>query len=352
MTVVAAALAVAGCSGTGDVNMDGALKLSADKEVIAGSGSDRATFTVTKGDAVVTGKADIYMISDNGKQVRVKQTGNSFASRAEGTYKFEAVYTSDKEYVSDAVTVKVEKYVSEEVFYRRLFAMQFTSTGCQACPSLTESLDNLPAKYAERLVRASFHTNFSASYPDPMHIPVTFSYMVDLLNNPGGLPSFYLDMRPETRVISEQPKIIEQIESALVDYPAVCGVKTASVHNRDKDRLEITFTVKASLAGEYRIAPFIIENGIVSDQTGNASYVHNTTVRKALALSLIGDKLGAIEAGEETTKEYLVPLEAGWNTENLRVVVCVLDTVDGKNFIGNNSDECGIDGQTDYMYNE
>lgn len=343
---------MAGCSGTNDGAADGPLVITADKPSIVADGSDKVTFTVKKGDVDVSGKTQLYMVERNGSEVREQLADNTFASRIEGTFVFEAVYTSDKEYTSDKATVTVGKYEGGEEFYRRLFGMQFTSTGCVACPNLTASLDNLPKEYADRLVRASFHTNFSSSYPDPMHLPITLGYMVDVLHSDGGLPVFYLDMIPGTRVVSEQHRIIEEIDKVLEAYPAVCGVKTSSVYDAAQRKLSITFTVKATLGGEYRIVPFIVEDGIVADQTGDRTYVHNTTVRKALSLSLVGDKLGMIEAGAEVTKEYKVSLESSWKPENLRIVVCVLDTADGKAFIGNNSDQCGINESTDYLYNE
>lgn len=342
---------IAGCSGNSDSNMEGPLVMTADKESIMADGSDMVTFTVMKGNVEISTRADIYMVSKNGNRISEKLDGNAFSSRAEGTYVFEARFTSDTKYISEQITVTVNEYEISEVFFRRMFGMQFTSTGCSSCPSLTASLDNLPEAYAERLVRASFHIDYSSSYTDPMHLPITFSYMVDLLYSTGGLPSFYLDMMPETKVVSEQNLIINQMDRVMRDYPAICGVKTATVYSESENNLKITFTVKSSLTSQFRIAPFIVEDGIVADQTGDRNYVHNTTVRRALSLSLIGDKLGTIKAGEETVMEYNEKLDSGWKLENLRVVVCVLDTVDGSTYRGNNSDQCGIDDSTDYLYN-
>ena len=113
------------------------------------------------------------------------------------------------------------------------------------------------------------------------------------------------------------------------------------------------FTVKASVTNEYRILPFLVEDGIVADQDGGSSdYVHDNVVRAAGAASLVGDRLNTIEKDAEATKSYTFNVQNGWNTDNMRVVVCVLNSSNGVDFYGNNAATCGIDESIDYLYNE
>lgn len=349
----------AGCSGSdggeSPVN-DGKLTLQADKTAIIANGADKVTFQVMLGGEDITSNASarLYLVERDGKAVSEKQASMQFASTVVGTYVFEARYEGSTRLVSDnKVTVTVSANNEEEVFYRKVFTQYFTSTGCHSCPNMNKALKSLSQEYQDRMVIGSFHMNYSAVM-DPMAIDVTTSYMRDVLYT-SGLPGCFLDLRSDTNCYGLTPEktTMENIDRMLADYPAACGVKIDSKHDAAKGTITVKFTVKASVTNEYRILPFLVEDGIVANQDGGSSdYVHDNVVRAAGAASLVGDRLNTIEKDAEAPKSYTFNVQNGWNTDNMRVVVCVLNSSNGVDFYGNNAATCGIDESIDYLYNE
>lgn len=351
---------LAGCSGSDEpdpVVNDGKLTLNADKTSIAATGADKVTFQVMLGNTDVTKSASIYLVERDGTTVREKQSSAVFGSRDAGSFVFEAQYTHDGvKMTSERVEITVTPSDLKEVFYRKIFAQYFTSVGCHNCPNMYTALKNLDQAYKDRLVIGAFHTNYQ-SITDPMFLEITAKYMIEIVFQ-SGLPGCFLDLRPDTNCYSVTPvqTTMEHIDRVLKDYPATCGVKIDSKYDESKGQVRVTFTVKASLTNEYRILPFLVEDKIIAGQdtsgTWDNNYEHNNAVRLSLSSQLVGDRLNTIEKDAEATKSYTFNIQEGWNPENLRIVVCVLDTTDGVNFCGNNSATCGINESIDYAYNE
>lgn len=362
--VIALFAGFTGCSGSGSDAPEvegGNLTLEGDKSSILANGADKVVFTVKLGNTDVTDKAKLYLVERDGDKVSEKLSSALFGSRQEGTYIFEARYGNrDDEKTSNRVTVKVSGKEVNEVFYRKIFAQYLTSVGCHNCPRMMQAVKSLDQKYKDRLVIAAFHTDFS-QVTDPMTTPLTMDYMIKILFHQG-LPGFFLDVRSGTNCygLTTEKTTIANIESTLTEYPAACGVKIDSKYDATKKTVNVKFTVKATVTNEYRILPFIVEDEIVGFQAdgslyGAASdyeYVHNNVVRASLATQLIGDRLNTIEKDAEATKSYSFDIKEGWNPDKMRIVVCVLDTANGVDFIGNNAATCGINESIDYAYNE
>ncbi len=349
-----------GCSGSDDVPVGpqtGKLTLQADKTSVIANGTDRVTFQVMMGNQDVTQNenARIYLVERDGKAVNEKQNSAMFGSSVPGSFVFEARYMDDNGTLTseNKITVTVSPNNEKEVFYRKVFAQYFTSIGCHNCPQMNTALKGLDQEYKDRLVIGTFHTDYGG-LKDPMTVSVTYKYMVDLIGYTG-LPGCYLDLRPEMKCYSLTPAktTVENIDYLCATYPAACGVKIDSKYDAAKGKINVKFTVKASVSNEYRILPFLVEDGIKASQAGaDDSYVHDNVVRVAPAASLVGDRLGTIEKDAEATKSYTFDVQSGWNTDNMRVIVCVLNTSDGTNFFGNNAAVCGINDSIDYLYNE
>lgn len=346
---------LAGCSGSNGETPEegGKLSLHADKTSIKANGADKVTFTVLQGKTDVTSRARIYMIQRNDATVDEKQASAQFGSRTEGTFVFEARLDNNGTMErTESVTITATGK-EEEIYHRNILGMYFTSIGCHNCPQMNSVIKNLDQKYLDHLVVTTFHTDFSG-VSDPMTTSLTQDYMINVLYL-SGLPQFCLDVRPGTQCygLTTLKTTIENIENTLIDYPAVCGVKIESKYDASTKKVNVNFTVKAAVANEYRILPFIVEDGFVYSQAGaDDNYVHDNVVRMSLASQLIGDRLGTIEKDAEATKHYSFNVKDGWNPDNLRVVVTILDTADGITFIGNNSAQCGINETIDYAYNQ
>lgn len=352
---------LAGCSGNSgggeELPDDGVLRLTADKTTISANAVDRVTFTVTYGNKdVSTSGATLYMVEKNGEAVEERQSSWVFGSREEGTFVFEArYYLGGENHKSESrVTITVTEAAQvEEVFYRKIFGQYLTSIGCHNCPQMNSVLKNLDQQYKDRLCVATFHTDFSG-LQDPMTVSVTLDYMTNVLLTQG-LPGFFLDLNPNTQCygLTTEKTTIANIENTLANYPSTCGVKIASSYDESMRQVSAKVTVKAAVTNEYRVLAFLVEDGIVYPQEGASDdYVHDNVVRMALSSQLIGDRLNTIEKDAEASKTYTFTLSEDWNAENMRLVVCALDTTNGSDFLGNNAAMCGINESIDYAYNE
>lgn len=365
----ALAAGFAACSGSSDSPApSGVVTISADKTEILGNGADRAQFTVMNGDVDITNDAytRIMLVERNGETVNERQQSPIFGTREAGTYVFEARYTgSNPALVSqNRVTITAtEADRPEEVFYRRILGQYFTSTGCHNCPQMMNTIHQLESQrpeLAERLVIASFHTNMSP-FTDPMLISETLSYMNDVFMTQG-LPNFYLDVDPAMSCYNTlaYQTTVDNLERTLTDYPAACGVKLTSTYDEASRHGKVDVTVKASFANEYRLLAFLVEDGIegtpgtaYEQQGASGTYIHENVVRHCFASSLVGERLGMIEADGEASLSLEFDVNSAWKAENMRVVVCVLEPAEGGSFRGNNAATTeGLNDTVDYAYNE
>ena len=106
----------------------------------------------------------------------------------------------------------------------------------------------------------------------------------------------------------------------------------------------------AAKSGTYRIAVYILEDGIVARQNNNGSYndnyVHNHVVRALISNIYEGDRVGDIEAGKRATKGYDFTLESGWKAD--KCTICAL-VIDGNGYV-TNAAVCPVNGSVNYDY--
>ncbi|MEG0498784.1 MAG: Omp28-related outer membrane protein, partial [Alistipes sp.] len=159
------------------------------------------------------------------------------------------------------------KEKSKEVFYRRMFTQQFTSTGCVACPNMNKTLNKIQQQqeWSDRMTRATFHMNFG-NVMDPMHLSITQQYMIDL--GMSGLPYVMFDLVKSSKINNGEAQVIEQMQRVMESYPAICGVAIESTFDTATKTVNFTAKVKASSPGEFRILAFLIEDKIVGAQSG------------------------------------------------------------------------------------
>lgn len=347
----AGAVACSDGGGGDEPKPEGPLTFTVDKKTITANGEDEVTFTVKQGDADVTSAATITMTSSNGKTVRSRLTTNKWGSKINGEFIFSARYNNKT--AGDQITITASNR-PEETFYRKIAIMQVTSTGCTNCPAMTPILDQLQTEFPDRLLRASYHMQYGSgpTAADPMTIPdsknFASTYGIE------GLPNIILDQRIETVRTSIIGLIRLDIRKSFKDFPASCGV--AFTTKLENNTIHVDTKVKASMKGQYRVAVYVLEDGIVATQDNNgvfdAEYVHNHVVRAQLAGGFTGDDLGVIGIDEEKSKSFQIGVENSWNTEKITILVCVLDNPDGSGFIVNNSNACALGESVDYKYNE
>ena len=233
--------------------------------------------------------------------------------------------------------------VADIDFNRHVSVFEFTGAWCAMCPSGYIFLKYLIEDwYSHDTVHIlAFHDSTGGA--DPMAIPLTNELVTKF--GIGGFPGFLVDMREATSTLTEiQPMIDRSFESPT----AVCGVKMTSSCTGTSGKVDIE--LYAAKADTYRVALYIVEDGIVAQQNNGGTYkndyVHNHVARKLISSLYEGDRVGAIKAGEKATKSYNFTLGSDWKAENCSLYALVIDS----NGNAVNTAVCKVNGSVDYDY--
>lgn len=355
-------LILSSCSGSSDETDtggtdDGILRITADKTEIQADGVEKVTFTVRLGTKDVSNEntMNLILVKESGEE-KLDYGVHAFSTLVAGSYTFKARYYEGGAIFSEnEVTVTARPVSGGVSYYHKLLGMQFTSVGCQACPMLSTALKAIQTEFPERLAVASFHMDFGGM-SDPMSIAATNNYRTNVLGNFSGLPRFFYNLRKGTKeMISIKSQIEEELQNELQNYPASCGVAIESAYDSSARTVSVTAKLTSNVTNTYRCLIYLVEDGIKYFQTnGDNNYVHNNVVRAVVSTSLNGDRFeNEVQAGREITMSRSGQLAEGWNTDNMRIIVSMLITLDGgKTYTCNNVNECKLGESVGYLYNE
>ena len=197
----------------------------------------------------------------------------------------------------------------------------------------------------------AFHSDLG-SIPDPMTIPETAEFN-SALGGFDGLPRLFWNMRKGTKLIG--PTFTESYQEELAAYEPNCGVAVETSMEEGSRTLNVKVKLTSNLPSVYRYIVFLVEDGIVADQTGDADYVHNNVVRTVLT-GATGDKINdnlPLNVGVEVEASEIVTISDGWNAQNMRVVAVALTSEDGGyDWTVNNVNECRVGDSVSYIYSE
>ena len=354
-------LILSSCSGSSDETDigekdDGILRITADKTEILADGVEKVTFTVRLGTKDVSDKntMNLILVRESGEEEKLDYGVHAFSTQVSGTYTFKASYYEGESMLTENEIMVVAKSVSGGVdYYHKILGMQFTSVGCQACPTLSSALKAIQAEWPERLTVASFHMDFEMK--DPKSIKATNTYRTNIFGNFTGLPRFFYNLRKGTEMISIKSQIEKELQKELRDYPASCGVAINSTYDPSTRMVSITAKLTSNVTNTYRCLIYLVEDNIGYFQTnGGDNYIHNNVVRTVVSTSLNGDRFESeVQARREVTMSRSSQLAEGWNADNMRIIVAMLNTLDGgKTYTCNNLNECKLGESVDYLYNE
>lgn len=312
---ILASLAMAACSGTA-ADEGGTLTLNAGKSTIDANGKDKVTFTVTSSGRDVTKEAEVRCVTTG--QVLTNAT---FTSSEPNTYVFEASYGNA---VSEQVSVTAYEVKPSE-FLRKVCLMEITATSCNFCPDGYRRIELVLEEYPEQLYLLSMHPESYSGTEDPMGIPQTAE--LEKMFKIGEYPYTIVDMRDATGAYAKNVR--EAFQKSLEEYPARCGVSVSSVYSESDSKAQVTVKVHSEKEADYRIALYVVEDGIISSQYDNGiwrdDYVHHKVARRIVGDNVSGEKFGKVLRDEEVTKSWEIPLEQSWNIDKLYIYALVID---------------------------
>lgn len=232
-------------------------------------------------------------------------------------------------------------------FNRHVAVFEFTGTTCSFCPGGYTYLKYLIEDYfSEETVHImAFHD----TKDDPMGTPLTYEiYNAFKL---GVFPSFIVDMR-DAYGNDDKSNLRDAINRSFEQHPATCGLAlTSSCDANGNGSVDVKLC--ASSEGSYRVALYIVEDGIVAPQLNGFGqmendYTHNHVVRTLLSKIYEGDSVGTLAAGEESIKNYTFTLGSECKAANCSIYALAIDN----NGYVNNVAICPLNGTAPYDYAE
>ena len=332
------------CSGNTDDDPAAELTLKPSAAAITANGSDAVTFKVTDGASDVTAEAEIRCTTDN-----TAVENASFSTTVAGEYLFQASY-GGRTSKTVKVTAKADETPSgPSQFVRQICVMEFTGQWCANCPAGFNYMNFIISRnFPDAAHVIALHDNGSGSDEFAIDIQKTIARDYGLTGYPMALVDMR-DLRPLTADTDQSFK--KSLQASLDDYPAHCGVAVKSMYDAAGKKAKVTVRVHSEKTETYRVAVWIIEDGLSGTQNVGGQYQDYTHSHVARLLAgsapnnYKGESLGEIPANTEKSKEFDIAVDPAWNLDNTSVYALAI----GADGYVNNMNLCKIvDGDADY----
>lgn len=349
--IAAAATLMVGCGGDGEEGKKptGGATLKADVQSV--EVNNPITFTVTAEDGTdITAEATIYDKTHNFQEV-----SNPFTPTEDGKYEFYAV-------AGNAITETIEVVVLPTIpalpadtneasteFKHRILLVDHTGNTCGYCPKMMLALKEVSetGDYHSKYYEAMSHS-YASSDPATSASANAISSYFGITNYPTLTYNFAYSTSSSYNAEHIKSQIDAQWkESADAGIAASASLATNSV--------VVNAEVKAAVENEYRINAWLLEDGIVANQTNGTEEwmnTHNNAIRQAVKTNPIsGMELGTIKAGEKASLAMSLEITGSkWVRDNLKVmVIASAKNANGK-FEVVNVAICPVDGSVTYDY--
>lgn len=349
--IAAAATLMVGCGGDGEEGKKptGGATLKADVQSV--EVNNPITFTVTAEDGTdITAEATIFDKTHNFAEV-----SNPFTPTEDGKYEFYAV-------AGNAITETIEVVVLPTIpalpadtneasteFKHRILLVDHTGNTCGYCPKMMLALKEVSetGDYHSKYYEAMSHS-YASSDPATSASANAISSYFGVIEYPTLTYNFAYSTSSSYNAEHIKSQIDAQWkESADAGVAASASLATNSV--------VVNAEVKAAVENEYRINAWLLEDGIVANQTNGTEEwmnTHNNAIRQAVKTNPIsGMELGTIKTGEKASLAMSLEITSSkWVRDNLKVmVIASAKNANGK-FEVVNVAICPVDGSVTYDY--
>lgn len=168
-------------------------------------------------------------------------------------------------------------------FYRQTSIIRMTGTGCQWCPDMAEAIGDAEELRPDRIVTVN---SYGAYFSIPPGLESPISGELEKYFMTTGYPSAYVNgiaQIPYMDFSLMADVFCDMVDEAVESYPSRTGIAvTASLTG---DKVGVSLDLAFREAGEYSVAVYLCENGIVHPQTTHSGdvddYVHDGVIRAA-----------------------------------------------------------------------
>ena len=211
-------------------------------------------------------------------------------------------------------------------FNHRILLLQHTGTYCSNCPNLMSSLKELSQMdaYAGKYQHVAAHSYNQEG--DPAYSQAAANLSQAFCD--GYYPELTFNLTRENTGTSLAVSTITGIIDRLHKETADVGIAAAA--GLTDNTVGVNVQIKAAKAGQYRVAVWVLEDGIRGKQEGATEdwmNTHENAVRamagNTLNMRIYGEKIGELQAGQTAEKTFTLSLDETWQAENCKVLVLV-----------------------------
>lgn len=238
-------------------------------------------------------------------------------------------------------------------FNHRILLLQHTGTYCSNCPNLMTALKELSQldEYADKYQHVAAHSYNQEG--DPAYSQAAANLSQAFCD--GYYPELTFNLTKENTGTSLALKTITDIIDNL--HKDVADVGIAAAAGLSGNTVGVNVQIKAAKTGQYRIAAWVLEDGIRGKQEGASEdwmNTHSNAVRvmagNTLNMRIYGEKMGELQPGQTAEKSFSIVLDEAWKSENCKVLVVVNAAgADGRYDLANCA-LCPIGGVVTYDY--
>ena len=183
--------------------------------------------------------------------------------------------------------------------------LDFTATWCVNCPRMAAAIEEAAAERSIIPICVHYQDAFECIHGTEL----ISKYGVETY------PGAVMDMSKATLITATSKDLILAKLDAAKSAKAPCTIE-ASLASDGTVKVKVT----AAEEGSYTLSAALLEDGLVSAQTGAGdNYVHNNVFRGFLQGNLLGDSLGQLEKGASAERSF----SAGAVTDKHHVAVFV-----------------------------
>jgi len=337
----------------------GRITLTATSEQMRSDGLDMVEFTVSVTDSEgavhdVTEYAEIYLDLQ-----KTPLQSPVFSTDKDGDYLFYAVYglSLSNELVitafNDLPELPADPQEDNVSFSHRMLLIQHTGATCVNCPRMMESLKKLSEDedYSSLYHHVASHS-YNGGEADDAYSEAARN--VSMAYNTSGLYPMLTYNLTTVATGTDLSEIKAQIDAFRKDRADVGIAASAKVSGND---VLVNVEVKAARENDYRVAAWLLEDGIYSLQAGMSESWHNThdnALRYAAGavsqFSFVGEKLGRLSESEKAGKVFSIPMDDAWKAENCEVLVFVTSADENGNYDIANCVLCPVGEAVTYDY--
>lgn len=220
----------------------------------------------------------------------------------------------------NALTLPGDQNPQSTSFAHRILLVEHTGTACPNCPRMMEYMKEVAAD--ENYCNLYYYVASHSWTSDDM----AYSSAASTLSRALGV-SFYPCLT--FNLTTDYAQYVSEIKAGIDElHKDVADAGISAVSAITGNTIKLKAEIKAAKQNTYRIAAWLLEDDIYSQQSGATAswhHIHNNALRAMAGESkteqVYGTKVGTLQAGAKASIEFEIELDNDWDADNCKLLI-------------------------------